>query len=179
MDIDGFWCELYYRRSEWRGGGEGGRRGGSPEVKNKTSRRSSCSPFRRRRRSPSPGGAAKESNGHNVLKGILKTTVEGSQGNGFHGGMNKRKLELESGLLVRNSQFRSKTAGRQWGKVNHQDEDQSRRRSRQSSSPYQNSRKGLGHERYTTWFWFNWNLELLKMILGGRDVTTAIYRHLM
>ena len=147
MNIDEFWRELEYPRSEWRGGGEGGRRGGSSEVKNKTTRRSSCSPLRRRSPCPSPGGVEKEINRHNVLKGILKTKVEGSQGNGFHGGMNKRKLELETDLLVRNSQSRSRTAGRQWGEVNHRDEDPSRRRSRQSPSPYQNSRKGLGHER--------------------------------
>ena len=146
MNIDGFWRELEYRRSEWRGGGERGRRGGSPEVENITSRKSSSSPLRRRSPSPSPGGMAKESNGRDVLKGILKSTVEGSRGN-VCGGMNKRELELETGLLVGNTQSRSRTAGRQWGEINHQDEDPSRRRSRQSPSPHQNSRKGLGHER--------------------------------
>ena len=115
-------------------------------MKNITLRRSSCSPLRRRSPSPSPGGVDKESNGRDVLKGILKTTVEGSQEN-VCGGMNKRELELESGLQVGDTQSRSRTDGRQWGEINHQDEDPSRRRSRQSPSPHQNSRKGLGHER--------------------------------
>jgi len=123
-------------RTEWRCGGR--RQGASPEVKSRTTRRTSCSPLRRRRKSPSPEAIAETSNRHDLSKGILKSALQGSQE-----GTNKRDVSAETG-----SQFRSKTPARRWGQARHREENHSRQRMKRSPSPYQGSRKGISPGRW-------------------------------
>ena len=132
------------RRCEY---GTGGRSPG-PEVK----KRRSCSPLRKRRRSPTPGGLGKEHNGHEVLKGILKSGFS-EQSSRSHRKIpeGKKMLEVEAKETfsqgTKSSSRRSQTSGRRWG------QHESARRSpsedprgnsgwrRRSPSPYVGSRR--------------------------------------
>ena len=123
------------RRTEWRCGGR--RQGAGPEVKSRTTRRTSCSPLRRRRKSPSPKRIAEKSNGQDLSEGILKSALKGSQE-----GTNKRDASAETG-----SPFRSRTPARRWGQATQREENHSRQRKKRSPSPYQGSRKGISPGR--------------------------------
>ena len=125
------------RRTEWRCGGR--RQGASPEVKSRTTRRTSCSPLRRRRKSPNPEAIGEKSNRHDVSKskGILKSALKGSQE-----GTRKRDVSAETG-----SPFRSRTPARRWGQARQREENHSRQRMKRSPSPYQGSRKGISPGR--------------------------------
>ena len=122
---------------------------GGPEVK----KRSSCSPLRKRRRSLTPGGLGKERNGHEVLKGILKSKYS-EQSSRSHrkvsGGNKMQEVEAKAEAFsqgTKSSSRRSQTSGRMWG------QHESARRSlaedlrgnsgwrRRSPSPYGGSRR--------------------------------------
>ena len=95
---------------------EHGGRSPGPEVK----KRSSCSPLRKRRRSPTPGGLGKEHNGHEVLKGILKSKYSEQSSRSHHHKISEGKemLDVETATIpqgTKSSSRRSPTSGRRWG----------------------------------------------------------------
>ena len=145
------WCPqrtltLILLRTEWRS-----KRGGrSPENKRK---QRSCSPLKERKRSQTPGECVKDKDGHEVLRGILKSTcIYKDRSSGSHHKIVEEEIRAKvapekSNLSLR----RSRSPARRWGqgRTNQspvQNLGGGLKRRKRSPSPYEGSRRRRSRE---------------------------------
>ena len=144
------WCPqrtltLILLRTEWRS-----KRGGrSPENKRK---QRSCSPLKERKRSQTPGKGVKDKDGHEVLRGILKSTcIYKDRSSGSH---HKIVEEIRAKVAPEKSNLslrRSRSPARRWGQgMTNQSPVQNLggglKRRKRSPSPYEGSRRRRSRE---------------------------------